>query len=368
MKKPLACVWTVVLALAGSALPARASDHADPIELKNLEAGLTDLFFFPHGDQMILILATRRALTAAAPYDLSPYELTVYMDLHSRLSFDRPADVARYGGTVVDPTGISPDVTLRFRLNDDATLAGKTFEGLADAEAIQLYTGVRDDPFIFPRFFKKNTIAMVLSIPMTSFPAGQQDWLLWGTSTKDGKQIDHVGRSNRTQLARFDFLNTVPPSQHVAAIREMEKTWAGRVKFLNRVSVPISNLVTAVFAIRNYDLVPDVMVYTSRFPSGYPNGRRLPDDVVDLICQIGDCLLFEASFQDSEAWPRQTVNDKEFLPDFPFLAEPWPEAPQAKMPSSLVLPLVLGLIAVVVLILWILCRLCTKRALRRLAR
>jgi hypothetical protein len=145
------------------------------------------------------------------------------MDLHTGVSIERAEDRARYGGTIMNPQGISPDATIEFRLNDDATLKEKSLQGLKNPEAIRLYTGVRDDPFIFPRFFGTNIIAAVFSIPMTSFPEGQQDFLVWGTSSKDGKQIDHVGRSLRTMLPRFDALNTLPPGQHVEAIKAMHE-------------------------------------------------------------------------------------------------------------------------------------------------
>jgi hypothetical protein len=306
------------------------SDHADPINLKVLEAGLTDLFAFPDRDQLVVVLATRRALTAAPPYQLEPYEYAIYMDLHSRLTFDDAQHRARYGGTVVAPEGIAPDVTIKIRLNNDATLRDKSFAGLRNPDSIRLFTGVRDDPFIFPKFFKRNAIVMVLSIPFAAFPAGQQDWLLWGTSAqvKDGAQIDHVGRSNRTQLGRFDFLNTLPPSKHVAAIRERHRATERVQKFLMECFPPVVNAFQPLFTVRSYDHVPDVMIFTRRYPVGFPNGRRLTDDVALLTCQQGECPLIENSFIDSEQWPRATANDKPFLASFPYLAEPWPAVAQ----------------------------------------
>ena len=211
----------------------RASDHADPLNLKEPESNITDLFFFPKEDQMILILNVRRALLTAPPYNLTPFEYVVHMDFHSQLTFDSDEDRARYGGTVVNPAGLRPDANLRFRLNNDTTLKEKTFQGLKDADRIRVYTGVREDPFNFPRFFKRNAISMVMSIPMSSFPEGQRDFILWGTTYKDGKQVDHVGRSNRTQLIRFDPLNTLPPSAHVPEIMRLMKKWGDIYKFFN---------------------------------------------------------------------------------------------------------------------------------------
>lgn len=364
----VALVSAVVLAPGA----ARASDHADPIILPDLTPGLTGLFLFPDGDRMVFILGTHRALSVAGPYNLEPFEFAIHIDLDSRISFTDAEDRARYGGTVVEPAGIDAEVTLAFRLNDDASLREQRFEGLRSTNDIQIYTGVRDDPFIFPRFFGTNIIAVVVSIPRAAFPANQRDWLLWGTTTEvdGGDQVDHVGRSNRTQLARFDFLNTVPPSRHLPAIQEMHDKRERASTFLGQIAVPLKNFFDVMFPIRHYDFQPDVMVYTSRYPPGYPNGRLLTDDVVLLTCQIGECLLMEAAFTDTEEWPRQTVNDKEFLAGFPYLAEPWP----AKEPKPqgfrwglwITILVVLVVIVVIMLIGCLLCRWISRwRAKRR---
>ena len=63
------------------------------------------------------------------------------------------------------------------------------------------------------------------------------------------------------------------------------------------------------FQLRKYDIAPDVMIYTDRFPVGYPNGRLLTDDVVAQTCTFGDCLLQEISYIEG-GWPRATINDK----------------------------------------------------------
>ena len=366
---PLVLALVALVAFVPGA--ARASDHADPIVAPDLTPGLTGLFLFPDGDRMVFILGTHRALSVAGPYNLEPYEFAIHVDLDSRISFTDAEDRARYGGTVVDPTAITPEVTLAFRLNDDATLHEQRFEGLRSTDDIQVYTGVRDDPFILPRFFGTNIIAIVVSIPRTAFPANQRDWLLWGTTTEvdGGDQVDHVGRSNRTQVARFDFLNTLPPSEHVAAIRKVHDQWERRASFVSdwpKFGAPVANLINAIFAIRHYDFVPDVMIYTSRYPPGYPNGRLLTDDVVLLTCQLGDCLLFESAFNDTEEWPRQTVNDKELLTGFPYLAEPWPPKEPAKPQGFrwglwITILVVLVVIVVIMLIGCLLCRWISSR-------
>jgi hypothetical protein len=338
----------------------RASDHADPMALSDPEANITDLFFFPKGDQMILIFNVRRALTAPKPYNLEAYDYVIHMDLTTSVSVDDPqgheGNRARYGGTVMKPELIHDDVTITLHLNNDTSLKDKDFKGrIRGTDSIRIYTGVRDDPFIFPRFFKKNIVAMVLSIPMASFPDGQRDFILWGTTHKGDRQLDHVGRSNRTQQARFDSLNKLPPSQHVAETMKLMETWDPRYKFFNgfneQIPKSLAALIQLQLQMRKYDLVPDVMIYSSRSPVGFPNGRVLTDDVAAQTCATGDCILQELSLIEG-GWPRQTVNDKPFLDDFPYLAEPWPDAPETPLPTASLWPYIIGILIIFIIVSW----------------
>jgi hypothetical protein len=350
---PALMLFAVLFALAPSFL--RASDHADPMMLKEPESNITDLFFYPMGDQMILILNVRRALTNPKPYNLESCEYAVHMYLTSPLSFEDAADRGHYGGKIMVPEKLRPDVTITMRLNNDTTLKDLSFRGLRDPDRIRRFTGVRDDPFIFPRFFKRNVIAMVLSIPISAFPDGQRDFILWGAAYKDGKQIDHQGRSNRTQQARFDALNTLPPSEHVAEIMRLQEKWNDRFTFLNGFKEwqpkALAALIQTNLQIRKYDLEPDVMIYSNRFPPGFPNGRQLPDDVGALACQAGDCILQELSLIEG-GWPRQTVNDKQFLDEWPYLAAPWPDQQETPPSTKSIWPYVIGIGLVVLIVSW----------------
>lgn len=348
-----------VLAVALLAGRAQASDHADPISLKRLEAGITGLFAFPDDDRLIVILTVRRELTETPPYSLAPFTYAVHMDLHSKIGFDDAEDLARYGGTIIDSEGISSDVSIEFKLDSNAGIAELSVVGLPETHGMSTFAGARDDPFIFPKFFGTNVIAMVMSIPLAAFPDGQQDWLIWATSHQGTTQIDHVGRSLRTMLPRFDLLNTLPPSQHVATLKERHEDpdLAADIK---------RTRIMPLFALRPYDFVPDVMIFTHRMPAGFPNGRRLNDDVAAMTCAQGDCLLWELSFADSSQWPRQTTNDKPFLDQMPFLASPWPTAtpgPQAILTNRSKLTIAAVVVAIMALFLlpWVLYVRCRRR-------
>jgi hypothetical protein len=347
----------MLLALLSLAAPIAvlASDHADPTDLTDPYANITGLFFYPKGDQYIMIFNVRRSLTAPKPYELTPYEYVVNIDLTTPVTFDSEEDRARYGGTIATPEKIHPDVTFTIHLNNDTTLKSMDVKGLKNADRIRTYTGVRDDPFVFPRFFKVNVISMVMSIPKDAFPAGQQDFLLWGTTSKDGVEFDHVGRSIRTQLPRFGWINTSPPSEHVKILMEKKETLDKVYNFFKGnkewYSKAVADLLQTSFQIRKYDLVPDVMVYTNRFPAGYPNGRLLTDDVVAQTCGFGDCLLRDIAFIEG-GWPRATVNDKPFLDDWPYLAEPWPEKPEPPPSTKSILPYVIGIVLLIMIVSW----------------
>lgn len=326
-------VILTVLMLSFFSLTIHASDHADPIRLTTpLEPGLTGLFVFPDGsDNLIVVLTTYRGLTFDAPYYLEPFEYRLHFDWHSQVDHQDQAANARYGGHVVDSTRIKADALITLRLNNDTSLAHKQMDGFSESDGIEFWTGVRDDPFIFPRFFGTNVIAMVAKIPLGSFPNNGDLLLVWGTShkTKNGKQLDHVGRSNRTQLARLDFLNKLEPSEHVAVITEKYQKDDKRYALMKEWLPPLASLYELVFKVRDYDTQADVLVYSASRPLGFPNGRKLTDDVAGLTCQWGDCPLVEDAYVEGEGFPRQTVNDKAFLATFPYLAEPWPSTGHA---------------------------------------
>jgi hypothetical protein len=341
-----------------------ASDHADPVLGEELvkEPNITGLFVFPDGDNLVVILNVYRSLRVAGPYNLEAYEYNILIDTHSRVTYGNEAVRVRYGGQVEEPTGISPDVTIKFKLNNDTTVKEKTIEGLTNPDAIRVWTGVRDDPFIFPRFFEKNVISMVLSIPFSSFPAGQEDWLFWATTNhaKNGKQIDHVGRSGRTQAPRFSlFLNTVPPNKHVETIEKQLKKGGSISKFLMDFVAPAADLYLYTLELREWDVQPDVMIFTTRREPGYPNGRRLEDDITGINCEFGDCILQEIAFIEQKErtgsnYPRQTVNDKTFLTEFPYLAAPWPDQEPVPKPTPWLkwILIIVAILVVIWLIRW----------------
>ena len=270
-----------------------------------------------------VIFNVRRALTLHDALDLETYTYRVFFDLRSRVLFDgaqdpvhfKASELARYGGSIPRPEAIAPTVTLEFHLKNDASLQSLAITGLENKDTVKVWTGIRHDPFIFPPFSMTNVVAMVAIIPLNCFPDGQLDFLAWGTTSQGSQQIDHVGRSLRTQNPRLDILNPLPPSQHVAAVKEA----IAHPTLMTDLALKFK--IQNLFQYRPWDLVPDVMIYSMRFNVGYPNGRRINDDVAGLLAVNGDTLLFELSYL-GDTWRRVTPNSKPFLTDFPYLSEP----------------------------------------------
>ncbi|OYP38155.1 hypothetical protein [Rhodopirellula sp. MGV] len=368
-------------------------------------------------DSLVFILCVRRQLTDSTKLKLEPYTYRIKVDLDSTVEFptqkdlesdrekrlmrpmipdghhhhnDDAADLgvveafARYGGKISEPTTIHEDLTIEFRLDNQAVLKSVNFDGVGSAavkaawkkkdKRLVATSGVFDDPFIFPGFFGTNVVGIAIRIPLDLFPREKLDLLIWATSHKGGTRIDHVGRSLRTQNPRFDCLNTLEPSEHVAALLQERK----HPSLMRDIALQFN--VTSYFAFREWDFVPDVMCYSTRYPVGFPNGRLLTDDVAAILAQHGDTLLYELSFQDRKGgWPRTSTNDRSadpntpgaFEPTFPYLLAPHPDSAQPG-PRHLTWANFLKIIGIVVLFIailifthWAFARWYHRRKLRR---
>jgi hypothetical protein len=124
---------------ANNPVPLIASDHADPQVLKDADANITDLFFFPDGDRYVVILDVHRALTALPPFELQKHEFKINFDWHTGLSFvNGEQDTVRYGGKIAHPESIKEDATITVRLDNNASFLGQPeYTGLLHADQIR---------------------------------------------------------------------------------------------------------------------------------------------------------------------------------------------------------------------------------------
>src|SRR5437016_6857492 len=294
------------------------------------------------GEHLIVSICVRRALIPAQESKLNfkGYKFRVHFDLNPqvvRSAGDRDGAIAQmfegtnsrdalhdmdrsrqalYGGIITEPDKIEDNASLEFelKLTTDATNTAQVaisgtpkIKGLNAAanvihsaaelrpEVINIQSGIFDDPFIFPRFFRRNVVGIVTSIPLTAIPKHglplngdlqppvHGPMLLWATTHHNG-QIDHVGRSLRTQLPRLGYLNPYHPRDHVKQITRVHSYPTVMEDILATFLAPLE-------AHRHYDSSPDVMIYDLRKPAKFPNGRWLEDDVAQPLAVAGETLL-----------------------------------------------------------------------------
>lgn len=368
-------VGALVLVVVCATDSVMGSDHADPIMVRFVgrpESNLTGLFGFEQNDKLVIALCARPGLAENSP-SLFPHNFAIHIDCDSDVSYsdDKEEDEGRtfrYGGYVSEPDKIKEDITFHFRfdvyktnnpfesvkpgktisLTPEISITTNTVKRKVVTDNIRTWVGLRDDPFILHGFSTTNVVAMVVEIPFEAF-GKQEDLLIWGTSSRHSKQIDHIGRSLRTMLPRFDFLNGLHPSKHVAEIKRRHENPDVMQDLMTFAISPL-------FAIRHYDFEPDVMIFCrKRWQKkllnedgvasdvdinnyevvAFPNGRRLTDDVAKLMCDRGDCLLFEVSTAEAHAdgEPRPDKNGTPFVNEFPYIAQPNKNPLAAEMPT-----------------------------------
>jgi hypothetical protein len=267
--------------------PLSAADHGDMPGLATTfgrsDAQITDFFAFTRGDNLVLALCTDPAIPTTVTEYLYASDLTldIYIDRHSKVRYDDPDDVEQFGGTIVRPEAVVSDCRLTITFDDDGTPRLKT-TGIAQKylRNAEFFAGLRDDPFIRTPRAGRNVASVVIELPLSAVAKRDETLLLWATTTVpsvNGPIGDHGGRALRSMFFAPTEINLLSPKQQFLQI----------------------------------GLVPDAVILNSGLPSGFPNGRVLTDDVIDLT--VGT-LPGEN--------PANSENDVPFLDDFPYLAPP----------------------------------------------
>jgi hypothetical protein len=278
------------------ALPATAADHGDTpllIQIGRHDARLTDLHVFTNGDNLVLSLATNPAIPVGVTSYTFPSDLTlrISVDRHSRVSFDDVDAVRLFGGTIDHPQGVRADLEFTITF-DESGAPSWSARGLARRarERVQFFAGLRDDPFINGLRNGRNVAAVVFELPLADVfgpdDDGRSTILVWAKSdvpNVDGHDDEHAGRNLRSQVAGNEDLNGMSPSDH----------WM------------------------KMGVVPDVVIFDTSRPAGFPNGRLLSDDIITMLGNDGDPAVFSNPVAEAP-----TANDKAFLANFPYLAAP----------------------------------------------
>jgi len=306
---PRLAVLALMLLMSGVA---QAADHGDTpnlIVVSRHDARIGDVFAFVRAGNLVLIVTTDPTVPPVAVQYVYPPDLTItiHIDNDSEVSFDDPADLMEFGGTIVSPREINADIRFRLRFEEDGSPKLKIL-GLPenddddddddddnddddddddnddddDDDDVIGFAGLRDDPFIRGPRIGRNIAAVVLELPLEDVLNDQDTLLIWATTKVPdiiGPFGDLGGRAFRSMFPENDSMNTLKPRDHA--------------KFLN--------------------VTPDVVIFDTSLLAAFPNGRELIDDVVDLV---GDPRPLSNDF------PSPDANDVPFLLGFPYLADP----------------------------------------------
>lgn len=236
--------------------------------------------------------------------------------------------------------GFNPDAikNLRTIITDrsvgDAIKAGSVSALASIGLPVQTFSGLRDDPFIRTAQRGKNIAVMSVELPQSLFTHGRQKVLLsWGASgfdTVTGATSDVAGRSFATMFSPENgILNTLHPSQHVAALEAAEVATPPRLlpcqtpfQVLPAEPAPIAPLSTACADGQRMLKSADVIIFDTTKPQNFPNGRELANDQIDTIAQYDPRV--ENVRRSEIAGGSPTVNDVPHSATFPYLGLPQP--------------------------------------------
>jgi hypothetical protein len=294
----------VALSLSIQLLPALASDHTDTplhIDTGRDDARLTDFWSFVQQDRLVMIMGINPFLPAEVREYVFPTDVTYrfFIDRDSRVNFNDPVLNAAFGGAVANPIGIREDITFNVTFDEwnrpKVDIVGPTFtERQRIREQMRVFSGLRAEAFIFAPFVNNNIGAIVIDVPLEEIKKDNDTLLLWVTSSVDDFAGPFQELAGRTLYSQFDeklALNFIHPSQHRAAL----------------------------------GINPDLIILNTAARSGFPNGRRLQDDIVDLVAALpapfNDARAFNLEFDLAGFHAR--FSDITPLPGvFPYLANP----------------------------------------------
>jgi hypothetical protein len=267
---------------------APAADHGDTALLRSLQrhdARITDLYAFIRNEKLVLAICLDPTVAPGVSnyVFLEDLSVRILLDIDSEITFDDPDDLATLGGTIVAPDKIEEDITFKVRF-DKRHKPSLSISGLPGrvAKEVDLFVGLRDDPFIRGPRIGHNVAAIVLQLPVDEVLETHGTMLVWAVSKVPdihGPQADLAGRGLRNQFPENEPMNLLHPRHHLQQL----------------------------------GLIPDVLIFDTSHEAAFPNGRELADDVVDLV---GD----PRPLRNDEPFPDE--NDVPFLDQFPYLPPP----------------------------------------------
>lgn len=340
---------TAILAVGLVPIGAEAADHLDaPTAASMGAADINDVYAFStnDGNRSVFVITVNPG-AGALP--------------NSTENFGAGVD---YNLTVDTDGNAAPDITYTLRFgavsaggqavtiwrNGVRWGGGMTEGNITLSGGSKLWAGLRDDPFFFDLdafkgnilgadngrmlcdskkvdfFLGLNVSAIVLMVPNSEVGGtGKTIGISANTKIRKGGewiQADQMGRPGISTIFNNRLVNG---DNQVSYVKELfnrvvpsEQDNLGFRKNVVDTLIAVSTKFNAPYTMTQADdlakiLIPDVLTYETGNKSGFLNGRRLKDDVIDTLLAVGantpgasDCI----------------ANDSTFLGSFPFLGIP----------------------------------------------
>jgi hypothetical protein len=317
------------------------SDHfdlLDPLAPDPNKAPLDigDLYAFqsPGDPTRSALILTVNPLTLGPAFDPNAvYRINVDTDEDARadLAFSvvfSPPERGRQQATVYRAAGDEarePEATGDVLFHDVEVSAGPD-PVIVESDGYRFFAGVRSEPFFADVdgllhefqftgtdfFGDKNVFAIALEVPNEAFASGASVGV-WGRTSlrQDGRlvPVDRIGGPGVT-----NFLHQTQEEKRPYMEGEPAED---RAVFGERFAPAIEHMGFTADEARDMveGMLPDVLRYDPSRPAGYPNGRLLSDDVLDLAVS----MVTHGTVPGDGVGPHD-----DYLAEFPFLGPPHP--------------------------------------------
>jgi hypothetical protein len=229
---------------------------------------------------------------------------------------------------------------------------------VATADGVSAFAGQRDDPFFFDllgfinilgpgtsligcgdpddhperNFFAgRNVSSIVLEVPSSMLTGGGDSSIgVWATTTSGDDQVDRMGRPAIATV--FIPNNPIPPDRVIDGKPSLKNTFnqSEPVDDQTNFRSEVVDTLTVLFSLNNGSdpnvgddaaqiqglanfLLPDILTIDTASSAGFPNGRRLADDVIDI--ELG---LITEGLVTTDC----VADDNTLLGAFPYLGSP----------------------------------------------
>lgn len=344
----------VALLLAlGITVGAQAADHREaPLIIFDRPADIADIYVFHNPDNLnnVVLVMTVNPFIATSDNTSNNFS----PDVAYRFKIDNTGDAVadeevniRFTPTVPGPQRFVATLPGGVQIRGLAT--PPTVEPVANPPLIfqgtdgsRAFAGPRDDPFFFDfvgfqrflagtggfsgvdSFSGYNVSAIVIELPIASVSGGSNSLQIWGETSRNQLTLRRAAAPLRVNLGGLLQIERMGnPAVNTALITPDLKDLynAGLPEndassFAQTIVASLQSLGTnsSNIGVLSSLVVPDTLKLDLQAPDGYPNGRRLEDDVID--------TLFFYIFNQQGVADGVDRNDIPFLSAFPFLAPP----------------------------------------------